>query len=626
MRDLAGAFRNAAIGTALVGTDHRILAVNRSLCEFLGRTEAEMLAHSVHGIVHPGDEQADRKQLAQLLTGETDSSQREMRYLHKLGHVLWGDLTCTLVRDQDRLPLFFIAQVHDITERKQAEQAMRKSEVRFRSLMNLSSDRYWEQDDQFRFVRFLSHENTSVWSIDGDKLLGRCRWDAHAAFPLRGTWADHRAVLETQQPFRGFEYVDLEDTAAPRYRSISGDPMFDASGQFTGYCGTASDITQSKLGEMRQREAQAMLALAAQVGRLGAWAFDVGASTLTWSEEVCAIHEVKPGLRPTLQEAAAFITPEHLEKIRSTFRSCVKSGSPFDVEAEIVTGKGRRVWVRLLGEAEWDAQCNVRRVHGALQDISQSKLVEREVLRLNVELEHRVCQRTAQLEAANRELEAFSYSVAHDLRAPLTAIDKFSEALDDKVGNTLDDRSRHFLARIRAGAKKMGDLTDGLLSLASLSRTELRMEPVDLAVMARAALASCRERFPGRSVDVTVAAALPAHGDPRLMAQVIDNLVCNAWKFTSHRSQAVIDVGCALDAAGEKVYRVRDNGAGFDMAHAAKMFQAFERLHPDTEFEGTGIGLAIVHRIITRHGGRIWAEGAVDEGASFHFTLGAHRG
>jgi light-regulated signal transduction histidine kinase (bacteriophytochrome) len=245
-----------------------------------------------------------------------------------------------------------------------------------------------------------------------------------------------------------------------------------------------------------------------------------------------------------------------------------------------------------------------------------------EVLRLNAGLEQRVKERTAQLEAANKELEAFSYSIAHDLRAPLSSIDGFSQMLEEAAGQELGGRCRHYLNRIRAGVRQMGELTDGLLSLASLSRANLRNEPVDLAVLARAAAAACRDGAPQRVADIEIAPALPVRGDPRLLSQVVGNLVGNAWKFTSRVDRAHIEIGCMPGADGEAVYFVRDNGAGFDMAYASRMFEAFQRMHSPAEFEGTGVGLAIVHGVVTRHGGRIWAESAPQRGATFYFTLG----
>jgi len=232
-----------------------------------------------------------------------------------------------------------------------------------------------------------------------------------------------------------------------------------------------------------------------------------------------------------------------------------------------------------------------------------------------------VSRRTAELELANRELEAFCYSIAHDLRAPLGAISGFSESLERTAGASLDERSLHYLSRIRRGVVHMSELADGLLALARLSRGSLRAEPVDLAAMARNAIALCREREPQRRVDVDIAASLPATGDPRLLAQVMENLLGNAWKFTGGAEHAWIEVGSMAGPDECATYYVRDNGAGFDMTYAAKLFEPFQRLHSQDEFEGTGIGLAIVHKVVTRHGGRIWAESVPHEGASFYFTL-----
>jgi light-regulated signal transduction histidine kinase (bacteriophytochrome) len=198
--------------------------------------------------------------------------------------------------------------------------------------------------------------------------------------------------------------------------------------------------------------------------------------------------------------------------------------------------------------------------------------------------------------------------------------------LEQAAGDALAPRCRHYLSRIRVGVRQMGDLIDGLLALASLSRASVRREPADLAVMARAAVASCREAAPERMAQVEIAPALPVEGDPRLLSQVMGNLVENAWKFTAGKDLARIEIGSEQAADGSPVYFVRDNGAGFDMAYASRMFEAFQRMHPSAEFEGTGIGLAIVHRVIARHGGRIWAESAPQRGAVFYFTLGQSAG
>ena len=281
-------------------------------------------------------------------------------------------------------------------------------------------------------------------------------------------------------------------------------------------------------------------------------------------------------------------------------------------------------------EARWtvlrDRQGAVSGVLGINTDIRERKKVEQEILQLNASLEERVQQRTAQLEFANKQLEAFSYSVSHDLRTPLSTIDGFSsllgKAMDNAPEGAMGERSRHYLARIRAGASQMGELIDAMLALALVSRANLRWEPVDLSDMAQTLLKSYQEREPERVVKLEVEPGLRTQGDPRLLKQVLDNLLGNAWKFSALSVCTDICFASEVQANGETAYFVRDQGAGFDMAYVDKLFGAFQRLHSPSEFAGTGIGLTTVQRIILRHGGRVWAESAPGQGATFYFTLG----
>ena len=223
------------------------------------------------------------------------------------------------------------------------------------------------------------------------------------------------------------------------------------------------------------------------------------------------------------------------------------------------------------------------------------------------------------VEATSRELEAFSYSVSHDLRAPLRSIDGFSQALEEDNGPQLDDIGRGHLRRVREATRRMSALIDDLLRLARISRGELVKEIVDLTPMVKNSIERLRRADPARQVELVVREHLMARGDPRLLGVAIENLLSNAWKFTSNKPKARIEVG--MKPAGS-VYFVRDDGAGFDMKFVDRLFGAFQRLHTQAEFEGTGVGLATVQRIVRRHGGRIWAEGAVGGGATFYFTLG----
>jgi len=226
-------------------------------------------------------------------------------------------------------------------------------------------------------------------------------------------------------------------------------------------------------------------------------------------------------------------------------------------------------------------------------------------------------------ENANRELESFSYSVSHDLRAPLRAIDGFSQMLLQQCGAQLDDKARHYLDRVRASTQRMGLLIDDMLALARVSRTTLRRELVDLGALAQDLVAELRAGSPGRVVEVAIAPGMLVHGDRGLLRIVLENLLGNAWKFTAKRDDARIELARApAGDEGAEVFFVRDNGVGFDMAYAEKLFGVFQRLHTAEEFPGTGVGLATVARVVRRHGGRVWAEGAVGRGATFYFTFG----
>ena len=258
-----------------------------------------------------------------------------------------------------------------------------------------------------------------------------------------------------------------------------------------------------------------------------------------------------------------------------------------------------------------------------VNDVTERRRTEQQIVRLTTQLEDRVRYRTAQLESVNKELEAFSYSVAHDIRQPLSSVSGFAYLLNKTMEQEGQASARHYLDRIQTGVKQMGDMTDALLSLSRLSRTELKWEEFDLSALALELVALNQEAHPGRAVRAVVEPGLRAQGDPRLIRQVLQNLLVNAWKFTAHETAAEVTVGRRAVDDDELAFFVRDNGAGFDMAFADKLFGAFQRLHSPSEFEGTGIGLANVKRIVTRHGGRVWAASAPGEGATFYFTLGS---
>jgi PAS domain S-box-containing protein len=255
-------------------------------------------------------------------------------------------------------------------------------------------------------------------------------------------------------------------------------------------------------------------------------------------------------------------------------------------------------------------------VSAAIRDVTQRKRMEEDVQKLNEDLR----QRAAQLEAANKELEAFSYSVSHDLRAPLRSIDGFSHVVLEDYGEQLPADARSYLERVRAAAQRMAVLIDDLLNLSRVTRTALQPRFINLSKMVEEILRDLQERHPDRSATVSLTPDLMVEADPHLMNIVLENLLSNAWKFTSRQEQAVIEFG-QMSHVKERTFYIRDNGVGFDMAYADKLFGVFQRLHSISDFPGTGVGLATVHRIISIHGGRIWAESAEGKGTTFYFTL-----
>jgi signal transduction histidine kinase len=300
-----------------------------------------------------------------------------------------------------------------------------------------------------------------------------------------------------------------------------------------------------------------------------------------------------------------------LNLLLSTYEAAVRK----NIELTEVQEELKRLNEQLEGRVE-------ERTAALEAEITERKQAEEKIYKLNAELEQRVIERTAQLEAASKELETFSYSISHDLRAPLRSLDGFSQVLFEDYANQLDEQGKDYLQRIRKASQHMAELIDALLMLSQMTRKEMNYETVDLNTLAQATLAELRQTQPKRQIEFVIEEGLAAQGDPQLLRVVMENLLANAWKYTGKQPEARIEVGALRQEDGKRTYFVRDNGAGFDMAFEDKLFKAFQRLHTPNEFPGIGIGLATVQRIIHRHGGRVWAEGEVEKGATFYFTLG----
>ncbi len=366
-----------------------------------------------------------------------------------------------------------------------------------------------------------------------------------------------------------------------------------------------------------------LLRAAQEMGHVGSWEEDLRTGVERWTDEVFRILGLDPATsEPRVSTFDALVHPEDIPALDEAFSGSLARGAEdYDWTFRIVradTGETR--WVRDRCRYVRDESGVAIRRLGTLQDVTEYQRAQDEIAALNTELERRVERRTADLQAVIRELESFAYAVSHDLRAPLRGIDGFAHVLGEDYEQALDDTALRYLQRIRGNAQKMGELIDGLLQLSRLSRSDMAVRTVDLTRLAHEVTDELAAAQPWRRVTTAVAEDLRAEADPALARILLANLLGNAWRFTSRHEAARVEVG-ARDQDGELVFFVRDDGAGFDMAYAGKLFTAFQRLHSPGEFEGTGIGLATVQRIVRRHGGRVWAESAPEEGATFFFTL-----
>jgi PAS domain S-box-containing protein len=665
------AFDDSRVSKLLTGLDGHLLRVNRAFAAMLGYSVQELQSGDFQAVTHPDDVALSVDVMKRLQTGTEGSARFEKRYLHRSGSVVWVELSTVLLRDSNGRPDHFVADVQDISDRKQAEAALSESEERYRRLVDEMGEGIGVDDADERFL-FANPAADELFGVARGALVGRNLFeflDAEQAELVRQQTAQRRIGRRDS-----YELEVTRPDQTKRTALVTVSPRHDAGGNFAGSFAIFRDISDRKQAELRDKQHLADTALLRdtaigfiQLGRdadIYQYIADhlhrlVGQSYVVINSydettdrfTVRAVAGIGSRLETVLKvlgrnpvgsvfALAAEHRPEYasekLLKIEDGVRGLSYGQLPtglaktiektFDLGGIYAMGMNWRG--RILGTLNILMRRGTEvRDPGAVEAfINQAAIAIQhrcdadELVRHREHLQELVRERTAELEAANRELEAFSYSVSHDLRAPLRAIDGFAQAIVEDAGPPLSQPARGHLDRVSAAAGRMGELIDDLLDLARIARLPLERKEVDLSELAQNTAAELRRTAPDRSVEFVIPDGLTAPADPVLVAMVLQNLLGNAWKFTSKRPAARIEFGMAR-SSGERTFFVRDDGAGFDMAYVDKLFVPFQRLHSGHEFPGSGIGLAIVQRIVRRHGGRVWFEAEVNGGATCWFTL-----
>lgn len=571
-------------------------------------------------LTHPGDQTHVETIMRQALQDGPDQYEVEFRLLHKQGFYVPVLSRGYIQRDENHQPVRITGTNTDLTVRKQTEEDLRLSEERLRLAMTASQMGAWDRNFitgelecsvEFKNMFGISSETQLI-----DEILVN---QVHPDDREKELQMIDEALVN-QKNYRAEFRVVWQDQSIHWIEAL-GHGYYDKEGRVVRMAGVTLNITARKQIDEQLRESRdyfenlvnfANAPVVVWNANYEITLFNQAFERLTgWSESEVIGKNI--GLIfPAVERARS------LEYIASA--SSGKRWEVLEINIQQIDGTvSTLLWNSAVVYAPDGKSVLATIAQG--QDITDRIKAEGQIRQLNSELEERVRDRTAQLETANKELEAFAYSVSHDLRAPLRALAGFSAELIADYQDQLDNQGQHYLERIQAASLRMGQLIDDLLNLSRVTRCELHRESINLSVLAQEIADDLKNQEPQRFLEFEITKDIVIQADPHLMKIAFENLLSNACKFTSHSDHAVIQVG-EIEANGERVYYVRDNGVGFDMAYVGKLFIPFQRLHGMEEFPGTGIGLVIVQRIITRQGGRLWPEAAVNQGAAFYFTLG----
>jgi PAS domain S-box-containing protein len=628
----------------MLDPEGRVVSWNSGAARIKGYQAEEIIGEHISCFYTEADRDRNRPQESLQEAAYTGRFEGEGWRVRKDGSTFWANSVITPLYDANGALRGYSKVVRDITDRKQAEEELKKQAA----LLDLAHDAILVRDLEGRIV-FWNRGAQHMYGWSQGEASGRVTHELlQTKFPVSQATID--VVLASKGEWEG-ELRHITRHGAEVIAAARWSLQRDEHGAPTAILEISRDITDRKRSETAQAQQAVELLRQAEELRRSQQALEAQKLMLqsvldSMTEGLVAANEQggfilwNPAAEKILGLGAVDLPPEEWSAHYGAFLPDKVTPVPLGrtpleraIRGEVSSAEiffrnsalDREVWIECNGSPLRDKDGGVRGGVAAFRDITQRKADELEIRKLNEELEEKIAKRTAQLEAANQELEAFSYSVSHDLRAPLRHIGGFSKILMQDFGPSMAPEARDHLQRIEDAVIRMGQLVDGLLSLARLGRQSLKLRHTELNALVDQVISVLRTECEGREVEWRIARLPTLECDQILMGQVFQNLIGNALKYSRGKTKAVIEIGSIQQAGEPVVIFVRDNGAGFNMKYAEKLFGVFQRMHTESEFEGTGVGLATVQRIIQKHGGRVWAEAEADRGATFYFALGANQ-
>ncbi|MBU0982661.1 MAG: PAS domain S-box protein [candidate division Zixibacteria bacterium] len=604
-------------GLATINQDGEFTYLNPQIEKILGYSAEELIGTSILGYLDEDNRRILREQMA---VGQEDGQESyELVWTKRDGSNVQTLMSPQALFNADGMPAGSFSIISDISHLRRAESALLESEARFRRMADSALDMIFRMAVPSGHYEYVSPAVTSITGYSPQDLYHTPRLIHKIIHPrwrkfFRGEWEQ---LLKGDMP-PSYEFQIIHKSGEERWLHQRNVLILDDQGQPVAIEGIVTDISTRKDAEMRLKEREALLQSIFRSAPIGIGL--VYNRNLGWIND--RLREITGYSREELVgQNARMLYPsqEEYERVgRDKYDQIAKNGRG-TVETVWRRKDGAEIQV-LLSSTPLDATDLTHGVTFTALDITERKQAEEEICRLNEELEQRVRRRTAELQNAVQELESFSYSVSHDLRAPVRAIDGFCQALTQDCGPQLSETGLDYLGRVHRAVGKMDTLINDLLMLSRITRREIAREPVDLSRVVVATVADLQGENPGRGIELKCPDDICADCDPHLIRIAFENMLSNALKYTGHVDHPVIEFGETM-TAGIRTYFVRDNGAGFDMAYSDRLFAPFQRLHAERDYPGSGVGLSIVSRIVNKHGGRIWADGTPGEGASFYFTL-----